>query len=169
MELVRQAAINNGAFDAAICTHWADGGAGASALADAVIKACDQPSKFKFLYDVTLPLDKKIEIVAKEMYGAGTIEYLDHVKTKMAEYAKQGLDKLPICMAKTSLSLTGDPAVKGAPTGFVLKINNISISAGAGFIVPIVGEITTMPGLPTRPAIYDIDLNPVTGEIEGLF
>lgn len=81
----------------------------------------------------------------------------------------QGYDKLAVCMAKTSNSLTGDPAVKGAPTGFTLRINDIFVSVGAGFVVPMVGEISKMPGLPTRPSIYDIDLNTQTGEIEGLF
>lgn len=102
------------------------------------------------------------------MYGAGKIEYVPKVKAIMEQYKKHGYDKLPICMAKTATSLTGDPNIKGAPKDFTLTISNMCLSAGAGFVVPMVGEITKMPGLPTRPSIYDIDLNTETGEIEGL-
>ncbi|XP_031770034.2 C-1-tetrahydrofolate synthase, cytoplasmic isoform X3 [Galleria mellonella] len=167
--LIKSFALQNGAFRAVICDHWAKGGAGAIDLADAVIDACDAKSNFQFLYPLNLPIRDKIKRIATEMYGAGEIEYTDEVQKKIDVFTELGYDKLPICMAKTSNSLTGDPAIKGAPVGFTLKINNIFVSVGAGFVVPMVGEISKMPGLPTRPSIYDIDLNTQTGEIDGLF
>ena len=103
------------------------------------------------------------------MYGAQNIELAPKVRETIRLYTDKGFNKLPICMAKTALSLTGDPLIKGAPTGFTITVNDIFLSAGAGFIVPLCGEISKMPGLPTRPSIYDIDLNTETGEIEGLF
>ncbi|KAF9806184.1 hypothetical protein SFRURICE_016383 [Spodoptera frugiperda] len=169
LNLVKEFAVKNGAFRAVVCDHWAKGGLGALELADAVIEACDSKSKFDFLYPLQLSIQEKIQIIAKEMYGAGQVEYTDEVLEKIKTFTDMGYDKFPICMAKTSNSLTGDPAVKGAPTGFTLKINGIFASVGAGFVVPMVGEISKMPGLPTRPSIYDIDLNTKTGEIEGLF
>ncbi|KAG6449948.1 hypothetical protein O3G_MSEX006346 [Manduca sexta] len=169
LNLVKEFAIQNGAFRAVLCDHWANGGLGALDLADAVIDACDTPSKFNYLYPLNLSIQDKIKKIATEMYGAGEIEYTDEVLEKIKVFTEKGYDKLPICMAKTSNSLTGDPAIKGAPTGFMLKINGIFVSVGAGFVVPMVGEISKMPGLPTRPSIYDIDLNTKTGEIEGLF
>ncbi|XP_017777059.1 PREDICTED: C-1-tetrahydrofolate synthase, cytoplasmic isoform X2 [Nicrophorus vespilloides] len=169
INMIKEASLANGAFDAVCCTHWADGGPGALDLADAVIKACEQENNFKLLYNLDLTIEQKILKIAQEMYGASTVEYDPAVQEKINEYTKQGFGNLPICMAKTPLSLTGDPNIKGAPTGFNLKINDVSISSGAGFIVPIVGQISKMPGLPTRPAIYDIDLNIETEEIEGLF
>ncbi|XP_037294166.1 C-1-tetrahydrofolate synthase, cytoplasmic isoform X1 [Manduca sexta] len=169
LNLVKEFAIQNGAFRAVLCDHWANGGLGALDLADAVIDACDTPSKFNYLYPLNLSIQDKIKKIATEMYGADEIEYTDEVLEKIKVFTGKGYDKLPICMAKTSNSLTGDPAIKGAPTGFTLKINGIFVSVGAGFVVPMVGEISKMPGLPTRPSIYDIDLNTKTGEIEGLF
>ncbi|XP_041968896.1 C-1-tetrahydrofolate synthase, cytoplasmic isoform X1 [Aricia agestis] len=169
LNMVRDYAEKSGAFRAVICDHWAKGGAGALGLADAVIEACDAKSDFRFLYPLDLPLPDKITTIAREMYGAGTVEYTDDVLDKMKSYAEKGYDKLPVCMAKTSNSLTGDPAVKGAPTGFTLRVNDMFVSVGAGFVVPMVGEISKMPGLPTRPNIYDIDLDTATGEIQGLF
>ncbi|XP_049877720.1 C-1-tetrahydrofolate synthase, cytoplasmic isoform X1 [Pectinophora gossypiella] len=169
LNLIKQFALQNGAYRAVICDHWAKGGAGAVDLADAVIEACEAPSNFDYLYPLGLTIQEKIAIIAKEMYGAGNIEYTADVLEKIKVFTEKGYDKLPICMAKTSNSLTGDPAVKGAPTGFTLRINGIFASVGAGFVVPMVGEISKMPGLPTRPSIYDIDLNTKTGEIEGLF
>ena len=169
INMVKKAAVENGAFDAVLCTHWAEGGLGATELADAVIRASQQPPKFNFLYDLNLTLEAKMNKIAKDMYGAKSVELSPSVKEKIEQYEAQGYGGLPICMAKTPLSLTGDPSIKGAPKGFTLKINDVTLSAGAGFIVPICGEITKMPGLPTRPSIYDIDLNTETGEIEGLF
>ncbi|KAJ8674099.1 hypothetical protein QAD02_005361 [Eretmocerus hayati] len=169
LQLVKEAALANGAAAAVVCKHWAEGGQGAADLADAVIAATSKPSNFKFLYELDLSIEAKIEKIAKEMYGAGEIILADKVKAKIQEYNKLGYDKLPLCMAKTSNSLTGDANVKGAPTGFKLDITDIFVSVGAGFVVPMVGEIMMMPGLPTRPSIFDMDWNSETDEIEGLF
>ncbi|KAF5274072.1 hypothetical protein FQR65_LT04470 [Abscondita terminalis] len=169
INMVKQASKENGAFDAVHCTHWAEGGQGAVNLANAVIAASEQKSRFRFLYDVNMSIEDKMNTIAREMYGADKVELAPRVQEIISQYTAQGYGHLPICMAKTPLSLTGDPSIKGAPKGFVLKINDMTLSAGAGFIVPICGEITKMPGLPTRPSIYDIDFNTETGEIEGLF
>lgn len=169
LELLKQAAIESGATDAVICNHWAEGGAGAIELADAVIAATNKTSNFKLLYDLNIDIEEKINTIAKEMYGAGEVVLADKVQEKIKKYNQLGYDKLPLCMAKTSNSLTGDPSIKGAPTGFTLKITDIFVSVGAGFIVPMVGEIMMMPGLSTRPSIYDMDWNNETDEIEGLF
>ncbi|EZA59897.1 hypothetical protein DMN91_001124 [Ooceraea biroi] len=169
LELVRQAALKSGAADAVICTHWAEGGAGATALADAVIAATEKPSNFKMLYDLEDSIEEKINKVAREMYGAGQVILAEKVQKKIEKYNKLGYNRLPICMAKTSNSITGDPSVKGAPVGFTLDITDIFVSVGAGFVVPMVGEIMMMPGLSTRPSIYDMDWNSETDEIEGLF
>lgn len=139
--MVKEGALQNGAFDAVVCTHWAEGGLGAITLADSVMKACDQASKFRFLYDLNSSLEEKILQISKEMYGAGNVELLPAVQEKLKKYTEQGYGKLPICMAKTQNSLTGDPNIKGAPTGFTLKINDVTISVGAGFVIPIVGEV----------------------------
>ncbi|KAK9310010.1 hypothetical protein QLX08_000493 [Tetragonisca angustula] len=169
LELLKQAAIESGATDAIICNHWAEGGAGAIELADAVIAATNKISNFRLLYDLNIGIEEKINTIAKEMYGAGEVVLTEKVQEKIKKYTQLGYDKLPLCMAKTSNSLTGDPSIKGAPTGFTLKITDIFVSVGASFIVPMVGEIMMMPGLSTRPSIYDMDWNNETDEIEGLF
>jgi methylenetetrahydrofolate dehydrogenase (NADP+) / methenyltetrahydrofolate cyclohydrolase / formyltetrahydrofolate synthetase len=168
-EVIKKAAIEHGAFACVTSKHWAEGGQGAIDLANALIDACNQPSDFKFLYDLDLSIEEKINKIAKEMYGAGNVDFAQKVRESMRLYAEKGYSKLPICMAKTSASLTGDPNIKGAPNGFRLFVGDMFLSAGAGFIVPMIGEITRMPGLPTRPAIFDIDLNTDSGEIVGLF
>ncbi|XP_050499045.1 C-1-tetrahydrofolate synthase, cytoplasmic [Diabrotica virgifera virgifera] len=169
LELLRQACKNSGAFDAVVSKHWSQGGQGAIDLAKAVVAATSQPSNFKFLYQLNRPIKEKIEIISREMYGAAGVSYSEIAEKKIKQYEEQGYGNLPICMAKTPLSLTADPSIKGAPSGFVIPVRDMSISVGAQFIIPFTGEITRMPGLPTRPAIYDIDLNIETGEIEGLF
>ncbi|KAJ8308629.1 hypothetical protein KUTeg_013503 [Tegillarca granosa] len=168
LQLVQKIARDSGAFDAVICSHWAKGGAGAADLAEAVNKATQQPSNFKFLYDVTLPIEKKIEIICKEIYGADGIEVLPEAQEQIDRYKKQGFNDLPMCMAKTHLSLSHDPTKKGRPTGFTVPIREARASIGAGFIFPLLGTMTTMPGLPTRPCFYDIDIDPDTEEIVGL-
>lgn len=142
LNLLKAAAVESGAADAVICTHWAEGGAGALALADAVLAATSKPNNFKLLYNLDAGIEEKINIIAKEMYGAGQVVLVDKVKQKIAEYSKLGYDKFPLCMAKTSNSLTGDASVKGAPTGFTLEITDIFVSVGAGFVVPMVGEVS---------------------------
>lgn len=149
--------------------HWAKGGEGAVDLAKAVIEACKDESQFKFLYDLKQPLVAKIETIAKEMYGADGIELSPEAQEEIERYTRQGYGDLPICMAKTALSLSDDPNKKGVPTGFTLPIRNVRLSAGASFVYPLVGDMSTMPGLTTRPGFYDIDLDPETGDIVGLF
>lgn len=169
MALVQEYALKVGADYAVPADHWARGGAGAVDLANAVIEACSTPSTFDFLYDLNQPLTTKIEIIAKEMYGADGISLSPEAQAEIDRYEKQGYGGLPICMAKTALSLSDDPSKKGVPTGFTLPIRNVRLSAGASFVYPLVGDMSTMPGLTTRPGFYDIDLNPDTGDIEGLF
>lgn len=169
MELIRSAALEMGATDAVVSTHWMDGGAGAKALAEAVVKAAEQPSRFQFLYPVDLSIKEKIEKVCTEIYGADGVDYLPEAEQKIRLYTKLGFNKLPLCMAKTHLSFSHDPALKGAPTGFRIPIRDIHASVGAGFLYPMVGEMRTMPGLPTRPAFYDVDLDLKTGKVVGLF
>ncbi|XP_043863721.1 C-1-tetrahydrofolate synthase, cytoplasmic isoform X2 [Drosophila mojavensis] len=168
-ELLRKAALQAGAFAAVVSTHWADGGAGAVPLAEAVIEACQQDNKFKLLYEPSLPLADKMTKIAQTMYGAGQVELSQEAKDQIKRLTDAGFGSLPICMSKTSGSVTGDPDIKGAPKGFTLKVQSVYVSAGAGFVVAMCGDITKMPGLSTRPAIYDIDLNTETGQIEGLF
>ncbi|XP_048732585.1 C-1-tetrahydrofolate synthase, cytoplasmic-like isoform X1 [Ostrea edulis] len=168
VELVKSFAKKNGAYDAVICSHWANGGAGAADLANAVEAATSQPSNFKFLYDVKLTIEEKIETICKEIYGADGIEILPLAQEQIDRYKSQGFNDLPICMAKTHLSLSHDPAKKGEPKGFVVPIREVRASIGAGFIFPLLGTMTTMPGLPTRPCFYDIDIDPETEEIVGL-
>ena len=115
-----------------------------------------------------IPVKEKIETIAK-FYGAGSVEYTPAAEAKVALYTKLGFDKLPICMAKTHLSFTDKPEIKGAPTGFVLPISDIRASVGAGFLYPLVGAMRTMPGLPTRPVFFDYDVDVETGKIKGLF
>lgn len=169
VELVRKIAIDAGATNAVMSNHWAEGGAGAVKLAEAVVKACEQPSNFEFLYDLNLSIKEKIETIAKKIYGAAGVEYSSVAEDKIRLYTKMGLGKLPICMAKTQLSISHDPALKGAPTGFIIPVRDVKASVGAGFIYPLLGDMMTMPGLPTRPAFYDVDIDPITGKITGLF
>ena len=139
------------------------------ALAEAVCRASEQKSSFSFLYDLALPLEEKIATIARRVYGADGVEFSERAAAKLAAYASAGYGGLPVCMAKTHLSLSHDPARKGRPSGFVLPVRDVRASVGAGFIYPLVGSISTMPGLPTRPCFYDIDINPDTEEISGLF
>uniref|UniRef100_A0A8C1YTJ0 C-1-tetrahydrofolate synthase, cytoplasmic n=1 Tax=Cyprinus carpio TaxID=7962 RepID=A0A8C1YTJ0_CYPCA len=169
LDLICKLAKEAGAFDAVHCSHWADGGAGAADLARAVQKAADLPNSFKFLYDVELPIVDKIRIIAQKIYGADDIELLPEAQHKVELYSKQGFASLPICMAKTHLSLSHDAEKKGVPTGFVLPIRDIRASVGAGFLYPLVGTMPTIPILPTRPCFYDIDLDTESGEVHGLF
>ncbi len=160
IELVREAALAAGAEDSVVATHWMDGGAGAVELAKAVIEAAEKPSDFQFLYPLDLSIKEKIEIVCKEIYGADGVDYLPEAEEKIELYTRLGFDKLPMCMAKTHLSLSHDPNLKGVPKGFRVPIRDIRASVGAGFLYPLLGEMRTMPGLPARPVFYDVDLDP---------
>ena len=141
-------------------------GAGAVGLAEAVKRATQQKSNFRFLYELDLPLEDKIRVLACKVYGADDIEISEEAQKKLDRYKALGFDKLPICMAKTH---SHDPTRKGRPTGFVVPIRDVRASVGAGFIYPLAGAISTMPGLPTRPCFFDIDIDPDTERISGLF
>ena len=168
LEWVRARSREVGAVDAAISTHWADGGKGAEDLARAVAKATEQPSTFKHLYDIAWPIKKKIQTIATQMYGASDVSF-DAAAEREIELAQQiGLDQLPICMAKTPLSLSHDPALKGRPSGFTLPIKEVRMLAGAGFLTAVCSGIQLMPGLPKKPAGERIGIDPATGEIVGL-
>ncbi len=170
VELVRKAALEAGAADAVVSRHWMEGGAGAEALAEAVVAACEKPSNFSFLYDLeTTTIKEKIETICKEIYGADGVEYMPEAEAKIELYTKLGFDKIPMCMAKTHLSLSHDGKLKGRPTGFTVPIRDIRASVGAGFLYPLLGTMSTMPGLPTRPAYYDVDIDLETGQVVGLF
>jgi formyltetrahydrofolate synthetase len=169
VELIHKAALEAGAEDAAVCTHWMDGGAGAKKLAEAVVKAAEKPSNFQFLYPLDISIKEKIEIICTKIYGADGVDYSPEAEAEIETYTRLGFDKLPMCMAKTHLSLSHDPALKGVPKGFRVPIRDIRASVGAGFLYPLLGEMRTMPGLPTRPVFYDVDLDLETNRVVGLF
>ncbi len=169
LELVRKIASGHpGIVDAVVADHFSQGGAGAIALAEAVVKASELPTNFKFLYPLEKSLKEKIETIACEVYGADGVDYSPEAEDRLVEYERLGYGNLPICMAKTHLSLSHDPALKGVPRGYRIPIRDVSASVGAGFVYPLLGEMSTMPGLPTRPAYYDIDIDFETGKILGL-
>ena len=148
---------------------WAKGGEGGIDLAEKVIKAADSgESDFKPLYDEKLPIREKIETIAKEIYGAGAVSYSKTAEKSIDELTRLGFDKTPVCMAKTQYSLSDDPSLLGRPDGFTLNVWDVYVSAGAGFVVALTGEIMTMPGLSKRPAAFDIDVDD-DGNIVGLF
>ncbi|HRK48952.1 MAG TPA: formate--tetrahydrofolate ligase [Pyrinomonadaceae bacterium] len=168
IEAVKRIAIESGALGAAVSTHWADGGKGAIELAEMVIAAADEPSEFKFLYDLDQPIKAKIETIAKKIYGADDVSYAPFADDQIKNYEANGFGKLPICMAKTHLSLSHDPTLKGAPTGFTLPVREVRASVGAGFIYPICGDMRTMPALPEHPAAERVDIDE-NGNVVGLF
>ena len=151
----------------AVCRHFAEGGKGAVELAEAVADAANEPTSFRFLYPDTASLREKIEIIAKQVYGAGEVKYDLHATRQLDSYERNGFGRLPVCIAKTHLSISSDPALKGAPTGWVLPVREVRASVGAGFIYPICGDMRTMPGLPSNPAAAHIDIDE-NGEIVGL-
>ena len=169
IELVRQAALAAGAEGAHKCTHWMYGGKGAIDLAQAVIEAANKPKQFKFLYPLEMGIKEKIETIAREIYRADGVDFTPEAEAKVELYTRLGFAGLPICMAKTHLSFTDKAEVKGAPDGFRITIRDMRASVGAGFIYPLVGMMRTMPGLPTRPVFFDVDLDLKTGKVKGLF
>jgi len=171
VDIIKNAAIEAGAFDAVMANHWAEGGEGASELASAVVRACDaaDKSKFKFLYDVNLSIKEKIEIISKEIYGADDVEYSELANKQITKYEESGFGKIPICIAKTQYSFSCDAAAKGVPKGFVIAVREVRACVGAGFLYPICGDIMTIPGLSTRPGFYDVDIDVETGDVIGLF
>jgi methylenetetrahydrofolate dehydrogenase (NADP+)/methenyltetrahydrofolate cyclohydrolase/formyltetrahydrofolate synthetase/formate--tetrahydrofolate ligase len=168
VEMVREAAIAAGAEDAVPSEVWAKGGEGGAALAEAVVKASEKPSNFRFLYPLDMPIKEKIETLATKVYGADGVDFSAEAKAKINLYTKLGYDNLPLNMAKTHLSLSHDPAWKGVPKNYNLPIRDIRASVGAGFLYPLCGEMRTMPGLPSRPVFMDVDIDE-EGKTVGLF
>ena len=168
--VIRNEALAAGAEDAVVSRHWELGGEGAADLAKAVAAACDKPSVFKPLYDVNQSVKEKIEVLAKEVYRAGKVEYSAEADRKIREYTEMGYGNLPICMAKTQYSLSHNPEWKNLPpAGYVFPVEDIRLSAGAGFLYPLAGNIRTMPGLGSKPAYMGIDIDTDTGKVRGLF
>ena len=151
----------------AVTTHFADGGRGAAELAEAVAEAAEEPSEFKVLYPDEAPLKEKIETVARRVYGADGVEYSSTADKQLATFTAAGFGNLPVCIAKTHLSISSDPSLKGAPTGWTLPVREVRASVGAGFIYPICGDMRTMPGLGRVPAAMGIDID-ADGNIVGL-
>jgi formyltetrahydrofolate synthetase len=168
VKLVQKIAVEGGAHAAVPSNHWAEGGAGSVELAEAVVDACEQPSDFNFLYPLDLSIKEKIETIASKVYGADGVDYTPLASQQIASYEKAGFGKLPINMAKTHLSISHDPTLKGVPTGFVLPIREVRASVGSGFIYPLCGEMRTMPGLPSKPVFLNVDLDD-EGKVVGLF
>ncbi|MEW5957073.1 MAG: formate--tetrahydrofolate ligase [Chloroflexota bacterium] len=169
INLVKKMSQQAGAEQAVLAEHWAKGGAGATELAEAVVAACEKPSNFKFLYPLDWTIKQKIEKIAVDIYGADGVVYEALAERQIKAYEEAGFGNLPICMAKTHLSLTHDPALKGRPKGFTIPIREVRASVGAGFIYPLLGTMRTMPGLPSRPAFMDVDIDFETGKVVGLF
>jgi formate--tetrahydrofolate ligase len=166
-ELIREKAVSAGAMGAYQSMVWAKGGEGGAELADAVAAACEQPNNFRMLYPDSASVKEKIEAIACRLYGAQRVDYLPEAEQKIKLFTKLGWDTLPICMAKTHLSLSHDPKLLGAPTGFTLPVRDIRAAVGAGFLYPLCGEMRTMPGLGSHPAYENVDL--VDGKVVGLF
>jgi formate--tetrahydrofolate ligase len=168
VEAIREVALEAGADDAVVATHFTDGGRGAADLANAVWAAASRGSQFQLLYPDDAPLGEKILTIATKVYGATGIELLPAAKKALKLYEDLGFGRLPVCMAKTQYSLSHDAALKGRPSGFTVTVRDIRLSAGAGFITPLLGEMRTMPGLPSRPGGEKIDID-ADGNIVGLF
>ena len=169
VEAIREVALAAGARDAVVATHFVDGGKGAAALAEAVWAACEAgDTDFRLLYPDDMPLAEKIETIATKVYGADGVEFLPAARKSLAQYEQLGYGRLPICMAKTQYSLSHDANLKNRPTGFTVPIREVRLSAGAGFVTPLCGEMRTMPGLPSRPGGEKIDID-AEGNIVGLF
>ena len=166
-DAIREVAEEMGAR-AAVCDHFADGGKGAVELAEAVAEAAEEPSSFGFLYPEKASLREKIEAIATNVYGADGVEYDLTAARQLDSHEKNGFGGLPICMAKTHLSISSDPALKGAPKGWTLPVRQARASVGAGFIYPICGDMRTMPGLSVSPAAQNIDIDE-DGQVVGLF
>ena len=169
VEIVRKAAAAAGAEDAVPINVHVLGGDGAQEAAEIVKAAADKGGDFKFLYPLEASIKEKIETIATKIYGADGVDYLPEAEAKIKQFTEQGLDKLPLCMAKTHLSLSHDPALKGRPRGFRVPIRDIRPATGAGYLYPLLGEMRTMPGLAKRPAAVDVDIDVETGRIIGLF
>jgi formyltetrahydrofolate synthetase len=168
IELVRKLALEQGAYAAEVNNGFSEGGAGAAALAEAVVAAADEPSNFDFLYPIDAPIEQKIEAIAKRVYGADGIFLLKTARDKIEQFNKGGLDRLPICMAKTHLSLSHDATLTNAPTGFTVTVRDLRAYTGAGWIVALCGDMQTMPGYGANPAAVNVDIDG-EGRTVGLF
>lgn len=169
IQCIREEAIKAGAEDAVPANHWAEGGKGAVDLAKAVIESSSKPKDFRLLYKTEMSIVEKMEAIAKEMYGGDGVELSELAKKQCETYTRQGFGNLPVCIAKTQYSLSHDPLLKGAPTGFTVPIRDVRLSPGAGYLYAKAADIQTIPGLPTAPGYLNVDVNAETGEIEGLF
>ncbi|MDQ6832858.1 MAG: formate--tetrahydrofolate ligase [Chloroflexota bacterium] len=166
--LVREVALNAGAAECVVSRIWAEGGAGGREMAEAVVRVATQGSDFHFLYPLDAPIKEKIATIATHIYGADGVAFQPEAERNIRDIERQGFGDLPICMAKTHLSLSHDPALKARPTGFTVPIRAVRLSAGAGFVYPLAGDVRTMPGLGTDPAGAHVDLD-ANGRIVGLF
>lgn len=169
VKVIEEEALAAGAEAAVPANHWAEGGKGAIALAEAVIAASSKPKYFKLLYDLDGSVQERIEKIGKDMYGAAAVTFSDAAQKKIDTYTKQGFGNLPICIAKTQYSLSHDPALKGAPTGFTIPVRDVRLAVGAGYLYALAADIQTIPGLPTAPGYLNVDVDVETGEIGGLF
>ena len=168
LERIRAAAEANGAVAAVVCDHHAQGGEGAVELAEAVVAACEQPAEAELSYPDEMPVREKIATIAREVYLADGVEFAEQADAQIDRYERAGFGHLPICMAKTHLSISHDPSLVGVPRGFTVPIREVRLSAGAGFLYPLLGRIRTMPGLPSRPAFLGVDVDD-DGNIVGMF
>jgi len=168
IDAVREIALATGATGVAVARHWEQGGAGAIELAEMIVSACEMPNEFRLLYADEMPISEKIETIAREIYRADGVDYSAIARRKIRQFEEQGLGNLPICMAKTHLSFTDNPRLKGAPDGFRISITDLRAAAGAGFIYPLCGDVRTMPGLGRKPAAMQVDIDE-EGRVIGLF
>jgi formyltetrahydrofolate synthetase len=168
LELITRRALEMGAFRAVISEVHARGGAGGADFARAVMDAASEPSSFQHLYPLSMPIREKIEILAREIYGAERVKFYDEAERKMQRLTERGYADLPVCMAKTQYSLSHDPDLKNRPKGYVFTVRSLNVSVGAGFLVPVAGDIMLMPGMPAQPALRGMDLTG-EGEVKGLF
>lgn len=168
LQVIRERALAAGAFAVAESEVWAKGGAGGEALAEAVMEAVQAPKEFRFLYPLEAPIEDKIRTIATRIYGAGGVEFSPKAREHIRRYEELGWGELPICMAKTHLSLSHDPKLKGRPQGFTLPVRDVRPAIGAGFLYPLCGEIRTIPGLPSHPAGERVDIDE-DGNVVGLF
>jgi formate--tetrahydrofolate ligase len=167
IEVISKVARDAGAETTVESTLWADGSAGGEDLARAVVEAVEKPCHFQFLYPLDWTVEQKIETIARKIYGADGVEYSVEARKQIKRYAEFGWDNLPVCIAKTHLSLSHDPTLKGRPTGFTVHVREVRAAVGAGFLYPLLGEMTTMPGLPSHPAAERIDID-ADGNVVGL-
>ena len=168
VETLRRLALDYGAHAAELNEAFERGGEGAAALAEAVVDAAESPSAFDFVYPLEAPIDAKVEAICKRVYGADGVVFLPAAQEKIRVFTEQGFDKLPVCMAKTHLSLSHDPALLNAPTGFTVTVRDIRAYTGSGWLVPLLGDMQTMPGLGVKPAAFDVDVDE-SGRTVGLF